>query len=169
MIRLSLWLPINLIVVCNSDGNEVGVALREHGSILYCVGAPHHTSFSSQEVNFSCILRAALLMGDGGKKAFLCLFCQLFTARKNCGNQKGCWGFLSSCHSIPTSLNQQIPCTHTHKDMQTILTCHTYAHCTMQSLISQLQQIRTNVIVFDPKCAGALGKQWHIRLMLGVC
>lgn len=36
---------------------------------------------------------------------------------------------------------------------------YTYARCTMQSLISQLQQIRTNVIVFDPKCAGALGKQ----------
>lgn len=35
-----------------------------------------------------------------------------------------------------------------------------FAHCTRQSLISQLQQIRTSVIVFDPKCAGGLrGKQ----------
>lgn len=41
----------------------------------------------------------------------------------------------------------------------TVRARYTYAHCTMQSLISQLQQIRTNVIVFDPKCAGALGKQ----------
>lgn len=32
-----------------------------------------------------------------------------------------------------------------------------FAHCTRQSLISQLQQIRTSVIVFDPKCAGGSG------------
>lgn len=31
-------------------------------------------------------------------------------------------------------------------------------HSTRPSLISQLQQIRTSVIVFDRKCAGALGK-----------
>lgn len=32
-----------------------------------------------------------------------------------------------------------------------------FLHCTRQSLISQLQQIRTSVTVFDPKCAGSSG------------
>lgn len=169
MIRLSLWLPIDLIVVCNSDGNEVGGELRGYGTILYCVVLHSTPRVPAKKSTFHAFNLLYFWWEMGEEKAFLCLFCQLFTARKNRRNQKGCWGFVSSCHSIPTSLYQQAPCTHTHKDMQTILICHTYAHCTMQSLISQLQQIRTNVIVFDPKCAGALGKQWHIRLMLGVC
>lgn len=44
----------------------------------------------------------------------------------------------------------------------------------MQSLISQLQQIRTSVIVFDPKCAEGSGETvtypsdaW--RMLAGLC
>lgn len=78
-------------------------------------------------------------------------------------------GFLCSpiagCQSALTSLHQWDWQIHTPTNTGT----HAYARGTMQSLISQLQQIRTNVIVFDPKCAGALGKQWHFCLMLAVC
>ena len=41
-------------------------------------------------------------------------------------------------------------------------------HGKVQSLISQLKQIRTNVIVFDPKCVGTQGRRWHFRVMPAV-
>lgn len=72
------------------------------------------SSFFRQEVNFVCIKQVVLLMGDERKKnekVFLCIFCWLFSGRKNCGNQKRFWGFLSSplagCQSALTSLHQR--------------------------------------------------------------
>lgn len=43
--------------------------------------------FFRQEVYFPCIKQAVLLMGSEKKKKFLCLFCWLFSGKKNCRNQ----------------------------------------------------------------------------------
>lgn len=87
MIRLSLWLPLELIVVCNSDGVAVGgkggvaqllfffMSVVMHSTPCTCEFYDsicrllrHCTLFFRQEVNFSCIKQAALLMGDEKKR-----------------------------------------------------------------------------------------------------
>ena len=106
--------------------------------------------FLRHVVNFPCIKQAPLLMGDekGNRKEHLSVFSVDYSVA---GRTRA---FLSShiadCQSALTSLHQ--------RDWQIDTPANTGAHactgCTMQSLISQLQQIRTNVIVFDPKCGG---------------
>lgn len=127
MIRRSLWLPLDLIVVCSSrwyDGVAqqcffmfvVTYSTRLSTSEFYdsiCSLLRHCTSFFRQEVNFSCIKEAVLLMGDEKKekkKRFSAFFCWLFTGRRNCRNQKRCWGLLSVCSDKPPSARM----THAH-------------------------------------------------------
>lgn len=110
MIRLSLWLPLVLIVVCNSAGAVVGVTVWVAQQLfLYvfmysstpsicefydsiCSLLRHCTLIFRQEVNSPCIKQAVLLFRD---EAFLWIFCCLFSGWKN-SNQKRWWYFLLS-------------------------------------------------------------------------
>lgn len=185
MIRLTLWVPLDLSIVCNSGGIAVGGAVKWHSSIFYvCVDVPlQHKWILWQHLQPTKTLHLVFQTGsqismhktgctfDGKTKRLSPAFsvgCSL--PGRTVETKRDADVFFSSpftsCQSAPTSLHQQERHAHTHTNMCAPYTC---AHCSMQSLISQLQQIRTNVIVFDPKCAGALGKQWHICLMLAVC
>lgn len=81
MIRLSLWLPLELIAMCSSGEVAVGgtvEAARQHFYVCVnvqftfstcesdssCCLLRHCTLFFRQEVNFPCIKQAVLLMGD---------------------------------------------------------------------------------------------------------
>lgn len=92
-----------------------------------------------KEVDLPCIKQAVLLMGDENpeqKRHFSAFFCWLFSGRKNCGNQKGYWGFslqspgwLSVFPDKPPSA--RMTRTHTHKHVHT----HTRMHATLMHAV----------------------------------
>lgn len=188
MIRLSLWLPLELIIMCSSGEVAVGGTVKVAQQRFYvcvnvqftfntfeiyestCCLLKHCTMLFRQEVNFPCLKQAVLLMGDENmmrtQKAFHCLSVACSVSGRTVETKRDAEIFFP-VPLLAVSLHWQASISKNGK--YTHMHTHKHASSIMPSLISQLQQIRTNVIVFDPKCAGALGKQWHFRLMPAVC
>lgn len=126
MIRLSLWLPLELIVVCNIGGVAVCGAVQRHSSLFYvsadvqvhlqhmCIlwqSANALCLVFRPEVDIPCIKAAVLLMGGEKteQKDISLLF--LLAAPMQKDLWKSYWGFLSSpplgCQSSLTILHQR--------------------------------------------------------------